>query len=198
MRPRSQDERSRATRAALIAAARQLFAERGYADVPADEIVAAAGVTRGALYHHFADKRALFEALFREMEAEITEEIAAAAAAAEPGWPSIGAALSVFLDICLRPEVVQIMLTDAPAALGWAKWREIESEYGLGLTIDQLQGLADTGQVAGGSVRLLAQLALSAVIEAALVIAHSDDPAAARAEAEPALLALLSGLVRTA
>lgn len=198
MRPRSQDERSRATRAALIAAARRLFAERGYADVPADEIVAAAGVTRGALYHHFADKRALFEAMFRDMEVEITAEIAAAARSAEPGWPAIGASLSVFLDICLRPEVVQIMLTDAPAALGWAKWREIESEYGLGLTIEQFQALADTGQMAGGSVPLLAQLALSAVIEAALVIAHSEDGAAARAEAEQALLAMLSGLVRTA
>ena len=198
MRPRSQNERSRATRTALIAAARRLFAERGYTEVPADEIVAAAGVTRGALYHHFADKRALFEALFREMEVEITAEIAAAADSAEPGWPAVGAALSVFLDICLRPEVVQIMLTDAPAALGWAKWREIESEYGLGLTVDQFQGLADAGLLSGGSVRLVAQLALSAVIEAALVIAHSDDPSAARAEAEPALLALLSGLIRTA
>jgi AcrR family transcriptional regulator len=198
MRPRSQDERSRATRAALIAAARQLFAERGYADVPADEIVAAAGVTRGALYHHFADKRALFEALFREMEVGITAEIRAAAESAEPGWPAIGSALSVFLDICLRPEVVQIMLTDAPAALGWAKWREIEAEHGLGLVIDQLQSLADAGQLSVGSVPLLAQLTLSAVIEAALVIAHAEDRTAARAEAEPALLALLSGLVRPA
>lgn len=180
-----------------MAAARALFADRGYADVPADEIVTAAGVTRGALYHHFADKRALFEAVFLDMEVGITAEIAAAADAAEPGWPAVAASLGAFLDICVRGEVVQIMLTDAPAALGWARWREIETEHGLGLVVTRLQALADAGELTTASVPLVAQLALSAVIEAALVIAHADDRAAARADAEIALLALLSGLVRS-
>jgi AcrR family transcriptional regulator len=177
-----------------MAAARRLFAERGYADVPTDEIVAAASLTRGALYHHFADKRALFESVFLELEAEITAEIAAAGSSGT-GWPAITAALSTFLDLCLRPEVVQIALTDAPAVLGWARWREIEAEHGLRLIVDQLQGLADAGELAGGPVELLAQLALSATVEAALVIAHAADPAAARARAEIALLTLLSGLI---
>ncbi len=194
MPPRSQDERSRATRAALLAAARRLFAERGYADVPTDEIVAAASLTRGALYHHFADKRALFEGVFLELEAEITAEIAAAGSTGT-GWPATTATLSTFLDLCLRPEVVQIALTDAPAVLGWARWREIEAEHGLRLIVDQLQRLADAGELAEGPVELLARLALSATVEAALVIAHAADPAAARARAEIALLTLLSGLI---
>jgi AcrR family transcriptional regulator len=130
---RSQEERSRSTRAALVATARGLFAERGYAQVPAEEIVTAAGVTRGALYHHFSDKRGLFRAVFEELEGEMTAEVAGAIAAAPDRSSGMVVGLARFLDVCQRPEVVRIALTDAPAVLGWGTWRAIESRHGLGL-----------------------------------------------------------------
>lgn len=193
---RSQQDRSRATRAALVTTARVLFAERGYAHVPAAEIVTAAGVTRGALYHHFADKQQLFRAVFEELEGEVTAEIAAAIAAAPDRSAGMVLALGRFLDVCQRPEVTRIALTDAPAVLGWRTWREIEARHGLGVITQGLQAAAREGLLVPASVPVLAQLVLSAVIEAALLIAHAADPEATRADAEQALLALLSGMVR--
>jgi AcrR family transcriptional regulator len=193
---RSQADRSRSTRAALVETARGLFAERGYANVPADEIVSAAGVTRGALYHHFADKQALFLEVFEELETELSAEVKAAVDAAPDHWTGMVAALSRFLDACQRPEVVRIALTDAPAVLGWQRWREVEARHGLGLITEQLDVAVTNGLLVAAPVPALAQLVLSAVIEAALLIAHAADPAAARAEAEQALLVLLSGLTK--
>jgi AcrR family transcriptional regulator len=193
---RSQQERSRATRAALVTSARRLFAERGYAQVPAEEIATAAGVTRGALYHHFADKQQLFRAVFEELEAEVTAEIAAAITAAPDRSAGMVAGLGRFLDVCQRPEVAQIALTDAPAVLGWRTWREVEARHGLGVITEGLQAAARDGLLVPAPVPVLAQLMLSAVIEAALLIGHAADPKAARADAEQALLALLSGMVR--
>lgn len=194
---RSQQERRSATRTALIRTARTLFTERGYANVPADEIVAAAGMTRGAMYHHFADKRALFEAVFLDFEVDVTEELRTVAAANE-GWAGLLVALSHFLDMCERPEVRRLGLTDAPAVLGWARWREIEGQYGLGIVVEQLQKLQDAGELTTATpIPVLAQLTLSAVVEAALMIAHADDPRAARDQAEGALVAMMSGMIRT-
>lgn len=176
--------------------ARALFAERGYANVPADEIVSAAGVTRGALYHHFADKQALFLAVFEELECELNAELRAAAEAAPDQWAGAVTVLSRFLDACQRPEVVRIALTDAPAVLGWQGWREVEARHGLGLITEQLNAAIEDGLITEAPVPALAQVVLSAVIEAALLIAHAEDRAQARAEAEQALLVLLSGLLK--
>jgi AcrR family transcriptional regulator len=193
---RSQAARSRATRGALVATARALFAERGYADVPAEEIVAAAGVTRGALYHHFTDKQGLFRAVFEELEGEVTGEIAAAIEAAPDQPTAIAAGLGRFLDVCQRPEVRRIALTDAPAVLGWQTWREIEAQHGLGVIMRGLEAATQEGLLLPAPVSLLAQLVFSAVIEAALLIAHAADPQTTRADAERALLALLTGMLR--
>lgn len=193
---RSQQERTAATRTALIKTARGMFAERGYANVPTDEIVAAAGMTRGALYHHFADKKALFEAVFLDFEVSVTDELREVAQANE-GWAGLLVALSHFLDMCERQEVRRIGLTDAPAVLGWARWREIEGQYGLGIVVEQLESLRAAGELdPAAQIPVLAQLTLSAVIEAALMIAHADDPRAARDDAEAALIAMMSGMIR--
>jgi AcrR family transcriptional regulator len=193
---RSQQERSRTTRTALVTTARRLFAERGYARVPAEDIVTAAGVTRGALYHHFADKQQLFCAVFEELEGEVTAEIAAAIAAAPDRPTGMVLGLGRFLDVCQRPEVTQIALTDAPAVLGWQTWRAIEARHGLGVITQGLQAAAQEGLLVDAPVPVLAQLVLSAMIEAALLITHAADPKATRADAQQALLALLSGMVR--
>jgi AcrR family transcriptional regulator len=192
---RNQQQRADTTRSALIAAARQLFAEHGYAAVPADEIVAAAGVSRGALYHHYAGKQDLFQAVFEELESGMAGEVTAVAAAAPDLTTAITRSLTCFLDLCERPEVIRIVLTDAPAVLGWQIWREVEARHGLGVISAMIQSAADDGRVAATSVPVLAQLVLSALIEAALVIAHADDRVTARADAEAALLTLLAGLI---
>jgi AcrR family transcriptional regulator len=189
--PQRQQDRSKATRATLIATARRLFAEHGYAAVPAGEIVAEAGLTRGALYHHFQDKQGLFQAVFMELEAEVEAEIKAAMAAARE--PAV-AALGTFLAICERPEMIQIGLTDAPAVLGWQTWRQIEAQHGLGLITGFLRQASEQGALVTDAVDVLAKLMLSALIEAALVIANAADRSSARQQAQEALLALFAGL----
>ena len=192
---RSQEQRSRATRTALIDTARSFFAERGYAAVSADEIVAAAGVTRGALYHHFDDKRDLFRAMFEDFERSLTDEIRLAIEAASDSASTLGVGLARFLDICERPEVVQLALTDAPAVLGWAEWRSIEARHGLGLIQATLERAAGEGLLRPAPTDVVAHLVLSALIEAALLIAHAVDRGAARAAVEEGLRLLLSGLL---
>ena len=187
---RSQEERTRSTRSALTSAARQLFAERGYAAVSTDEIVRAAGVTRGALYHHYADKQALFRDVFEQLEAEITAEISAVVAGSTDQLVAMAVGVECFLDICQRPEVLRIGLTDAPAVLGWAAWREIEGRHGLGIITSMLAAAVDAGLLpAGASVPALSQLVLSAVIESALMIANG----APRESVQQALMTLLLG-----
>lgn len=195
MSPRSQADRSDSTRRALIEAGTTLFGQRGFAAVPAEEIVAEAGVTRGALYHHFDGKHGLFRAVFEALESAITAEVSAVIAATPERRPAMIAGLSHFLDACQRPDVVRIALQDAPAVLGWQTWREIESAHGLGVITDNLQLLADDGLLRSGSVPMLAQLMLSAVIESALLIAHAENQAGTRAQAQQGLLLLLSGIV---
>ena len=194
---RTQQDRSSSTRAALVAAARELFATRGYQAVPADEIVRAAGMTRGALYHHYADKQELFRAVVEDVERELTAEVAAVLEEAADPVTGMATALDVFLTACLRPEVRQISLTDAPAVLGWTTWREIEAEHGLGVLTTVLSKAIDDGVLAPQPVRALAQLVLAAVMEAAHMVAEAADPVAARAEAQQVLGTWLAALVTT-
>jgi AcrR family transcriptional regulator len=194
---RTQHDRSSNTRAALVAAARELFATRGYQAVPADEIVRAAGVTRGAMYHHYADKQELFRAVVEDLEREITAEVAAVLEGAADPVTGMATALDVFLTACLRPEVRQISLTDAPAVLGWTTWREIEAKYGLGVLTSVLSKAIEDGVLAPQPVRALAQLVLAAVMEAAHMVAEAADPVVARAEAQQVLGTWLAALVRT-
>jgi len=184
---RTQQDRSNSTKAQLVAVARELFATRGYQAVPADEIVRAAGVTRGALYHHYGDKQGLFRAVVEELEREITADVDAAFQRAPDLATGMVTALDVFLDACMRDDVRQISLTDAPAVLGWGVWREIEAEHGLGLLVDILTRGVEHGLLAPQPVRALAQLALAAVMEAARMIADADEPDVARAEAQQVL-----------
>ncbi len=194
----TQTRRAEATRARLIDAARELFAERGYADVGTEEIVRRAGLTRGALYHHFDDKKDLLRAVHERLEASLAESIGAkiAAEAEEGADPRELLALGAraFLDACERPEIARIVLVEAPAVLGWAEWREIDERYGLGLVIAALELGMQSGSLRGRPVKPLAHLLLGAMGEAGMVIANANDPKAARREIEPALLGLLEGL----
>ena len=178
-------------------AARDLFVEHGYAAVSADAIVAAAGVTRGALYHHFKDKRDLFRAVFVDLERRFSEELEGVLDTTSDPVSAMINGLATFLDMCERPEVLRLGLTDAPAVLGWEEWRSIEERHGLGLLERVLERAAADGLLVPVPIGVLAHLVLSACIEAALFVAHSNDRAAARAGAEQGLTALLSGLLAT-
>jgi AcrR family transcriptional regulator len=182
------------TREALIGAALELFAERGYADVGTEEIVARAKVTRGALYHHFEDKRDLFRAVFERVEADLMERIGATMGAAEGPWELMVAGMRSFLDACEEPAVKRISLTDAPAVLGWVEWREIDNRHGLGLTRAALEGAVAAGVLRPIAVDPMAHLLVAALSEAAFVIANAEQPRKARAEVERALLQLVEGL----
>jgi AcrR family transcriptional regulator len=190
----SREARGDATRAALLRAGRELFAERGFADVGTEEIVGRAGVTRGALYHHFADKRDLFRAVHEELEEGLVAGIGARIGGIEDPWELMVTGIGAFLDACTEPAVMRIALLDAPAVLGWEEWREIDARYGLGLVSFGLQNAMDRDVLAAQPVRPLAHLLMGAMAEAAMVIANAEDAAAARDEVEPPLLALLAGL----
>jgi AcrR family transcriptional regulator len=191
---RTQPERRAATRAALIAAARALFAERGYAAVGTEEIVRRAGVTRGALYHHFPAKPDLFRAVYERVEQELTQRIVTEVPLVGDPVAVLRDGTAVFLDACLEPEVQRIALLDAPAVLGYEAWREIGERYGLGLIQAALQRAVDVGAIPAQPVRPLARVLLGALDEAALLIARADDVAAARREVGGTLEFLLTAL----
>lgn len=191
---RTQAERSGATRAALIDAARHLFAERGYADVGTEEIVREAGVTRGALYHHFDGKRELLRAVYVQIESEIAQELAERAVAGASVLETLRLGAERFLDRCLEPEVQRIALLDAPAVLGWEQWREIGARYGLGLIAGLLEAGIEEGEIRRQPVDPLAHALLGALDEVAMLVARADDPAAARDEAGETLAGLVEAL----
>jgi AcrR family transcriptional regulator len=187
-------DRAESTRNALVAAARRLFVERGYHATSTEQIVALAGVgTRGALYHHFADKRALFVAVFEAVEQDL---VAAAGAAIQEAPPleMLRNGLIGFLDASLTPEVQRILLIDGPAVLGWQEWRAIEARYGLGGIRGMLELAVADGSLPRQPLEVLAHLLLATTDEAALFIANANDPAAARDQAVGALDRLLSGI----
>jgi AcrR family transcriptional regulator len=182
---RTQAERAAETRDALIAAARPLFAAHGFADVALETIVRAAGVTRGALYHHFADKTELFAAVFEQVEGEVAARMGEAIAAANETDPievmHLGA--SFWLDACSDPEVQRIVLVDAPVVLGWTRWTEIGNRYNIGLVRGLLAGAIEAGRIPPQPVEATALTLLGAMREATLYVARAHDHAQALQEA---------------
>jgi AcrR family transcriptional regulator len=190
---RTQAERSATTRDALITAGRALFGARGYADVGTEEVVRAAGVSRGALYHHFADKAELFAAVFESVEEMTSARIVAAVTAAGPDDPIAAMRLgtAAFLDICTEPEMARIMLLDAPAVLGAQGWSDISTEYNMGLVVQLITLGIELGRIRPQPVPVLARILLGAIREGALYLASAPDPAVARDQVG----AVLDGLI---
>jgi len=178
-----------------MTAARELFAERGYAGVAAEEIVKRAGVTRGALYHHFKQgKEELFRAVLVEISAETARRMGEVARANTDPWQTIVVGADTFLDLCTQPDVQRIVLIDGPSVLNWDVWRAIDSEYVLDLVEGVLQRAIDDGVLIAQPARALAQVLLGALHEAAMVVAEADDPAAARTAMGTTVRRLLEGL----
>lgn len=176
-----------------MAAGRRLFAEHGYAAVSTVQIVADAGVTRGALYHHFADKRALFQAVHEQLEQELVDRIGAGIAAGKPPAGAIAfltAGTDLFLDACEQPAFARIALLEAPSVLGWKLWREIDARYSMVLLSGVLSQGIESGELRAQPVVPTVHLLLGALGEAGLLLAAGTP----RGEVRGPLLALLDGL----
>ncbi len=176
--------------------ARELFAERGFAATGRDEIAARAGVTRGALYHHFASKEAVLRAVVTEMETELIERVTAAARTASPGVDQLRAGCLAYLDACADPAVRRITLLDAPSVLNWEEIRELNAAY----SVQVLQrGLAAAmGRAADDDgVRITAHLLIGALIEGALLLATADHPRTVRRQLDATLSTFIDCLVAT-
>jgi AcrR family transcriptional regulator len=188
-------QRSSVTRGTLVGAARELFAERGFAAVGTEEIVRRAGVTRGALYHHFrGGKVELFTAVFEQIEQELVQEIATGAMSAPDPFEALERGCDAWLAACVRPDVQRIALVDAPSVLGWEAWRELGMRYGLGLVEGALGAAMDAGVLERQPVRPLAHLLVAALDEAGLLVARADDVDATLAEMATMLRRMLEGL----
>jgi AcrR family transcriptional regulator len=191
---RTQAERSAATRDALVAAGRALFGARGYADVGTEEVVRAAGVSRGALYHHFADKAELFAAVLQSVEETANARVIAAVTAAGPDDPIAAMQLgtAAFLNICTEPEMARIMLIDAPAVLGAQGGSDPGNESDIGLVMQLITRGIELGRIRPQPVVPLARILLGALREAALFLASAPDPAAARDQVGAVLNRIIS------
>jgi len=179
---RTQAERTSATKRALLDAARQQFTVRGFTGTGREQVAAAAGVSRGALYHHFGTKEGLFRAVVEELEAGLAQQVATAAATGTDPVDELRRGCLAFLDACLEPAVRRIVLLEAPVVLGWDAWREIDARYGLALVRAGLAGALDQVGLDAAAAEPLAHLLLGALNEAALLVATAEDPEAAREE----------------
>jgi AcrR family transcriptional regulator len=193
---RTQAERAADTRETLIAAARSLFANPGFADVALETIVRDAGVTRGALYHHFADKTELFAAVFEQVEAEMATGMAEAVAAAGETDPVEVMRLGTrfWLDACADPEVQRIVLMDAPTVLGWVRWTEIGQRYNIGVVTSLLADAIEAGRIPPQPVEATALTMLGAVREATLYVARASNQREARKDAGAVMDRLIDSL----
>jgi len=174
------EEQSRETQGRLIRAARDLFGERGYAGAAMEDLVGRAGMTRGALYHQYRDKRDLFRAVFEAAEQEIGERIAMSAAVETDPWEQLKAGARAVLDSANDPAVRRIVFADGPAVLGWDEWRRIDGRYALAMVGAALEASIAAGNIAPQPVEPLAHLIVGAINEAALALAAAPDPAEAR------------------
>jgi AcrR family transcriptional regulator len=188
----TQEERSEATRTKLLAVARELFGRRGYAATAIDDVTGAAGLTKGAFYHHFADKQAIFRAVFEETERKLLE--AAAAVKAPDAWRRFRAGCRAFLEASIDPAVQRIAFHDAPAVLGWETWREIDAKMTLGLIEGGLQAAMAEGDVRVRSPATLARLIFGTLCEGGRMVAAAPEPRKALDAVMREVDALLAGL----
>jgi AcrR family transcriptional regulator len=180
------------TRAALLDTGRRFFAQRGFTAVSAEELVAAAGLTRGALYHHFAGKQGLFEAVFEDLEARAASQITAATAPHETARDKAAAGVRTFLEICSDPEYREIVLLQGPIALGWQRWRELDQRYLGTILTERLTALL--GDSAPHPLALTTAAFYGALTELALSVADAEDPSRAREQAVHLIDAMLAGV----
>jgi AcrR family transcriptional regulator len=189
-----QAERRAQTRTAILKAAQDLFGAQGFAATSMDQIAQAGGVAKGAVYHHFPSKELVFEAVLEEVSTEVAGQVAAASAGAPDVLAAMSRAIRAYFEICSQGPTGQVMLKDAPAVLGWARWREIDARH-FGGDVDKVLAAAmRAGLIGEQPVEPLARLILGAITEAALACGSAEDPAEAGKAYVAAAESLLDGL----
>ena len=178
-RPNKNVARGEATRGQLIAVARRMFADRGYEDTSIEAVLREAGVSRGSLYHHFASKEALFEAVAEDVETTVGEQTIAATAGTDGPVAALRAGSLAWIRLAGDPVVRRILLIDAPSVLGWERWRAMEEQHALGGIRAVLQVIADQGKLRPELVGTLANVLLASVNEVALIVARAENKEAA-------------------
>ncbi|HET9144419.1 TetR/AcrR family transcriptional regulator [Actinophytocola sp.] len=191
------EQYSAATRAALLDAATRRFAERGFTGTALEDVAADIQATRGAVYHHFANKTALFEAVFEELESAAVAECAAAArAAGDDPWQAAIAALAAFLDICCDPVYGRVVWQEAPLALGWHRWRECEEKFAYGLIEQLLSAMMTGGVIDDLPLETTTRITFALLMAAGLALsdAPEEDKEAVKAEYSLVISRLITGL----
>jgi AcrR family transcriptional regulator len=187
-------EQGQATRAALIDVATGLFATNGYEATAIPAVLDAAGVSRGALYHHFNSKEALFEAVLQAVEAQATLKVTRAARGATDPLDGLRRGCAAYLAMCRDPVVRRISLIDAPAVVGWERWREIDEQYSFGLIKAAIAAITADGRVKPELVDVMAHVVLAALLEVALLVARADEGRLAIRRGQEAVDELLTAL----
>ena len=191
-----QTERLEATRNAIVGSARDLFGRQGYAATTMDEIAMAAGVAKGAVYHHFPTKEKLFETVFDAATAVLAKQVAAAAAGSTDVWDTMSVGTEAYFNACSHGPTAQIILRDGPAVLGWVKWREADSAYFGRTFLAVLKAAMKQQLIAPQPVEPLARLLLGAATEGAAACAASKTPTATASEHAAAFRSLIDALRR--
>lgn len=185
--------KGRETAERLLGIARKAFSEQGYTASRTDQIIARAGVTKGALYHHFASKKDLFEAVYRSVEDEVAARIQAAVTAIDDPWQQLLAGCFAYLEACQDPGLQRILRIDGPAVLGVELWSKIDREYGVDRLLPALRNMSAQGVITVPSVDAFAWQLTGAMNEATFWIARHENPQAALSESKKMLSLLLEG-----
>jgi AcrR family transcriptional regulator len=188
-------EQGQATRAALISVATELFAANGYEATAIPAVLQAAGVSRGALYHHFESKEALFEAVLESVEAGVMARVTRSATAAREPLDALRRGCAAYLALCREPKVRQISLVDAPAVVGWQRWREIDEQHAFGLVKGAIAAIAAEGSVKPELVDVVAHMVLASLVEVALLVARADEGRLSIRRGQEAIDELLTALL---
>ncbi|VCU61245.1 Transcriptional regulator, TetR family [Tritonibacter mobilis] len=196
MARKSRQDTTEETRLRLVAAARQVFVKNGYADTAMEDLTSAAGLTRGALYHHFGDKKGLLKAVAQDIEIEMDERLLAAAHQAQNTWAGLQRRCHLYLEMALEPDVQRIVLRDAPALLGLSYTEECQRSCVASLA-RVLQELMQEQIIHKGDPEMLARVLNGGLVHAALWISSEEDPRARLESAITTIDTLLSGLKTT-
>jgi AcrR family transcriptional regulator len=190
------EQYSEATRSALLDAATRRFAERGFAGTALEDVAADIQASRGAVYHHFANKTALFEAVFERLESAAVARCAAAANDADGPWDAALAALTAFLDDCCDPVYGRVVWQEAPLALGWHRWRECEEQFAYGLIERLLGAMMDGGAIERLPLETTTRITFALLMAAGLALAEAREQDRAEVKAEYAMVIsrLIAGL----
>lgn len=186
------------TRHALVDSALELFTKRGYAGTSLDAIVKRARVTKGALYHHFSGKQALFEAAFNLVETAAMDRLTAVVDGDGSAWERAMAGIQAYVRVCLEPSYQRIVIHEAPVVMGWERWREAEEHFSYGLVRATVESLVASGEIEPLPVEVTARILFGALSAGAEAIAGSSDPKATAADVSRTIVSVMTGMRRNA